>query len=223
MPRKQSDVYRLKRREEAWAAEYVPEKVVPRRIPALLACLGRNTRSLPACCPCRPRRPTEKQIVHLQASLGRQLMPGPPVNIAHGRRPRSSLPHEHPDLGSEPARPPIERESPPEPDLLLDSTIDPETGLLRFGPTDEELLLEDLTVPTPKHLEDADYVHPPVVLPAHKQRLLVMAPPIDDWHQSQIFDALPGTVVLAVGETVILLCPPLPLSGVSTWINRGCQ
>ena len=28
---------------------------------------------------------------------------------------------------------------------------------------------------------------------------------------------------LAVGETSILLNPPLPLAGVSTWMERGCQ
>ena len=28
---------------------------------------------------------------------------------------------------------------------------------------------------------------------------------------------------LAVGETVILLHPPLPLVGVSIWMERGCQ
>ena len=30
-------------------------------------------------------------------------------------------------------------------------------------------------------------------------------------------------VVLAVGETVFLLHPPLPLVVVSTWMERGCQ
>ena len=30
-------------------------------------------------------------------------------------------------------------------------------------------------------------------------------------------------VLVAVGETVILLLPPLPLAGVSTWMERGCQ
>ena len=35
----------------------------------------------------------------------------------------------------------------------------------------------------------------------------------------------PGTARprLAVGETVILLHPPLPLVGVSIWMERGCQ
>ena len=28
---------------------------------------------------------------------------------------------------------------------------------------------------------------------------------------------------VAVGETVILLRPPLPLAGVPTWMERGCQ
>ena len=30
-------------------------------------------------------------------------------------------------------------------------------------------------------------------------------------------------VMLAVGETFILLHPPLPLVGVSMWVKRGCQ
>ena len=30
-------------------------------------------------------------------------------------------------------------------------------------------------------------------------------------------------VDLAVGETVILLHPPLPLEGVSMWMEKGCQ
>ena len=33
----------------------------------------------------------------------------------------------------------------------------------------------------------------------------------------------PGEKRLAIGETVILLHPPLPLVGVSTWMERGCQ
>ena len=33
----------------------------------------------------------------------------------------------------------------------------------------------------------------------------------------------PPGVRLAVGETIILLHPPLPLVGVSIWMERGCQ
>eukprot|EP01052_Picozoa_sp_SAG31_P025110 SAG31_NODE_2181_length_6246_cov_12.867252_3_plen_562_part_00 len=67
----------------------------------------------------------------------------------------------------------------------------------QIGPTDEELLLEDIeaAASVPKHLECVDYVRPPLVLPPHRQRQLVMAPPIDEWYEAQIFDAMPGTVV----------------------------
>eukprot|EP01052_Picozoa_sp_SAG31_P025109 SAG31_NODE_2181_length_6246_cov_12.867252_2_plen_274_part_00 len=149
----------LKCRDEAWAAEYLPEKVAPRRVSAFLACLGRNTRSLPACCPCRPRRPTEKQIVGLQATLARQLMPGPPVTMAHGRRPRSYLPHGHPDEGSHVANPPIKRQQPESP-LPTEAKVDPVTGLLQvsrcpssehrypFWPAPREIMNSRIHAPT---------------------------------------------------------------------------
>ena len=38
-----------------------------------------------------------------------------------------------------------------------------------------------------------------------------------------VLDVLEHEAMLAVGETVILLHPPLPLVGVSTGINRGCH
>ena len=50
--------------------------------------------------------------------------------------------------------------------------------------------------------------------------------------QHEIFDgdgelggvgAEPAEHTCAVGETVILLHPPLPLVGVSMWMERGCQ
>ena len=36
-------------------------------------------------------------------------------------------------------------------------------------------------------------------------------------------DERAGPPDLAVGETVILLHPPLPLAGASIWMERGCQ
>ena len=39
----------------------------------------------------------------------------------------------------------------------------------------------------------------------------------------QMLERINAAVELAVGETVILLHPPLPLLGVSIGMERGCQ
>ena len=43
------------------------------------------------------------------------------------------------------------------------------------------------------------------------------------WEELEAAELMKAQAPIAIGETVILLHPPLPLIGVSIWMERGCQ
>ena len=54
--------------------------------------------------------------------------------------------------------------------------------------------------------------------------LTAVGVPCGDAHiAAEVLTRSEGLASLAVGETVILLHPPLPLVGVSIWMQRECQ